>query len=137
MCKLRAVCSFFKNSAHVMVSDYMWLAGSDAKAVSSSSRQPASQWRSSPFGSRPKRGTKLFITARCEYYAGGIKAKLGGVQRVEACEFVEKRKQKMYWTKACRGDQSPLWHGDLKAEAELFKLSHWSVPARVTTVHPR
>jgi len=97
-----------------MVSDHMWLDGADAERIMAlvpSEGRPVVLERFGP-GLRPKRGLKLFLTAKTTLYAGGRKAKLHAVERAEAVEFVADGKQRPYWTAGMPKDaESAFWHG--------------------------
>jgi hypothetical protein len=89
--KLRCVCSFRKHAPNVMVGDHMWLDHVDAQKIVT-----LTDGRMAMEDGRPKRGTKLFLTAKVIFYAEG-KAKIAGLERVELVEFTEPGKQMPYF----------------------------------------
>ena len=112
-CKLRCICIYRKDKQNVMISDHMWIDGEDAKIIMSlipTDNKPITMVN---FGKtfRPKRGTKIFIVAKCKFYSKG-KAKLCNFQRVEPLSFVSENKQVVYWKDGMPKDcNSALWHG--------------------------
>ena len=112
-CKLRCVCIYRKDKQHVMISDHMWIDGKDAEIIMSLTPTDDKPIAMVKFGKtfRPKRGTKIFIVAKCKFYSEG-KAKLCNFQRVEPLAFIDDNKQVIYWKDGMPKDcDSALWHG--------------------------
>ena len=112
-CKLRCVCSYRQDGRHVMISDHMWLDGPDAERIIGIAPSEGRPVVLEPFGAgaRPKRGLKLFLTAKALRYAPG-KAKLHAVGRAEPVAFVAPGKQEVYWAEGMPRDaRSCFWHG--------------------------
>ena len=113
-CKLRCVCSYRRDGQHIMISDHMWLAGADAERIIALVPTAQHPIVLEAFGerTRPKRGLKLFLTAKASVYAGGTKAKLHELERVEPVEFVGEREQRRYWQEGMPKDSTTaFWHG--------------------------
>lgn len=109
---LRCVCSFRKDGNHVMVSDHNWLAGEDAQMVLSLT-DPEGRMATETGSGRPKRGTKLFLTAKVVFYGDRAKAKIAQIERVELRPFKAPDRQEPYFNKetGVKVQDSPLWHG--------------------------
>jgi hypothetical protein len=92
----------------------MWLDGKDAERVIALVPTAERPIVLEAFAgrTRPKRGLKLFLTAKATIYAGGTKARLHELERVEPVEFVGEREQRRYWQEGMPKDTTTVfWHG--------------------------
>ena len=102
-CKLRNICSYRKDGNHIMIADHMWIDNEDAIKITQLQANVMEN-------NRPKRGTKLFIRAKCVIYHsnGRYKAKLAQFQKVEYTKTI-------YWKDGGRKtNNSIMWHGSKK-----------------------
>jgi len=118
---LKCICSYRRDGNHVMVSDHNWLDHDDAQKVIALA-DPEGQMATEEGGSRrPKRGTKIFLTAKVAFYGSGgggdgegkRKAKIAHIERIELRPFIAPNEQEPYFNKetGVKIEDSPLWHG--------------------------
>ena len=112
--KLRCICACRRNGQHVMVGDHLWLTGKDARMIAcvrhTKDGQPV---KLEEYGTsfRPKRGMKLFLVARCKIYAGGTKATLCDIEKINSMVYDQVGHQAPYWRDGMpKITNSPMWH---------------------------
>ena len=110
--KLRNICSYRKDGNHIMIGDHIWIDNHDAIKIT--------QLKSSAMvNNRPKRGTKLFMRAKCIIYrsAGRYKAKLAHFDKVECTKTV-------YWVQGGKKTKNTvMWHGKWKKRNKKLKTA--------------